>query len=91
MERRSGKRLRNTRTFEPRKRRRAQVGVGKVVKAGQRVDANDLKWREIEIPEGFEDAEGFLGLEEIDDVAIHHRPDDGTVEFLQGTKCNLDP
>jgi ATP-dependent RNA helicase DDX24/MAK5 len=34
------------------------------------VSANDLPWREVTPPQRLDDAEGFLGLEEIDDVEI---------------------
>lgn len=32
--------------------------------------ANELSWREVTPPERLDDAEGFLGLEEIDDVEV---------------------
>ncbi len=32
--------------------------------------ANELVWREVTPPERLDDAEGFLGLEEIDDVEV---------------------
>jgi ATP-dependent RNA helicase DDX24/MAK5 len=32
--------------------------------------ANELSWREVTPPERLDDAEGFLGLEEIDDIEV---------------------
>ena len=34
------------------------------------VEAGDLKWQTVTLPERLEDAEGFYGLEEIDDVEV---------------------
>lgn len=34
------------------------------------VSANELAWREVTPPERLDNAEGFLGLEEIDDVEV---------------------
>ncbi|KAK7959801.1 ATP-dependent RNA helicase MAK5 [Apiospora aurea] len=42
--------------------------------------ADALKWKEAELPDMLNDAEGFFGLEEIDDVEVIKRPDN-TVEF----------
>ena len=36
----------------------------------ERLSANELSWREVTPPERLDDAEGFLGLEEIDDVEV---------------------
>lgn len=38
--------------------------------AGSIVAADELKWREVALPDRLDDAEGFLGLEEIDDVEV---------------------
>ena len=45
------------------------------------LSASKLAWREITPPERLDDAEGFLGLEEIDDVEI--------VKDLQGNKTRF--
>ena len=42
----------------------ATTGLKKVVA----LDA--MPWNEVEIPEMFEDAEGFFGLEEVDDIEV---------------------
>ena len=45
------------------------------------LSANELPWKEITPPERLDDAEGFLGLEEIDDVDI--------VRDLQGNQTRF--
>ncbi|KAK8096851.1 ATP-dependent RNA helicase [Apiospora kogelbergensis] len=53
----------------------------KPVKRANRLFAADsLKWKEADLPDMFGDAEGFFGLEEIDDVEVIKRPDN-SVEF----------
>ncbi|KAK8062648.1 ATP-dependent RNA helicase MAK5 [Apiospora hydei] len=42
--------------------------------------ADALKWKAAELPDMLNDAEGFFGLEEIDDVEVIKRPDN-SVEF----------
>ena len=38
--------------------------------AGALVGIDDLAWKEVSLPARLEDAEGFFGLEEIDDVEV---------------------
>ena len=52
--------------------------------AGEVVSVDHLAWREIEVPERLEDAEGFFGLEEIDDVEVRRDGGDGHVEYFKG-------
>ncbi|KAK4232448.1 putative ATP-dependent RNA helicase mak-5 [Podospora fimiseda] len=47
------------------KRQKVTSGAGKKV-----VSVNQLKWKKVEVPEMFDDAEGFYGLEEIEGVDI---------------------
>jgi ATP-dependent RNA helicase DDX24/MAK5 len=44
------------------------------------VALNRLPWNEVKVPEMFEDAEGFFGLEEVDDVEVVR--DGNTVKFV---------
>ncbi|KAI1326545.1 DEAD/DEAH box helicase [Xylariaceae sp. FL0255] len=53
---------------KPKKRTRKTVGV------------NSLQWSKAKLPDMFNDAEGFYGLEEVDDVEVI-RKSDNTVEF----------
>ncbi|KAI0113342.1 ATP-dependent RNA helicase MAK5 [Daldinia grandis] len=49
-------------------------------KAKKRITADSLRWRKAKLPDMFNDAEGFYGLEEVDDVEVF-RKGDNTVEF----------
>jgi ATP-dependent RNA helicase DDX24/MAK5 len=46
----------------------------------RRVAVDALPWNEVQMPEMFDDAEGFYGLEEVDGVEIIR--DGGTVQFV---------
>lgn len=49
--------------------------------AGKRVTSvNSLSWKSVEVPEMFDDAEGFYGLEEVEGVEIVR--DGNTVKFV---------
>ena len=49
----------------------------------QPVSLDTLPWQEVPFPEsGFEDAEGFFGLEEISDVEVVKNPKLGIVEYM---------
>ncbi|KAI2626909.1 DEAD-domain-containing protein [Hypomontagnella submonticulosa] len=52
----------------------------RTAKPKQRISADSLRWRKAKLPDMFNDAEGFYGLEEIDDVEVI-RKDNNTVEF----------
>ena len=51
------------------KRRRVERTVRADAKL-RKVSLDALKWKEVELPEMFNDAEGFYGLEEVDDVEV---------------------
>ncbi len=44
------------------------------------VSADALQWRSVEVPEMFDDAEGFFGLEEVEGVDVVR--DGNTVQFV---------
>jgi hypothetical protein len=46
------------------------------------VAADSLRWRSANLPDMFDDAEGFYGLEEVDDVEVI-RHADNTLEFVR--------
>ena len=55
----------------------------------QPVSLDTLPWQEVPVPgNGFEDAEGFFGLEEISDVEVVKDPKLGKVEYRV---CQLPP
>lgn len=66
----------------PDKKRKTHTTASKVnnKKARRAVGVNSLKWRKATLPEMTNDAEGFFGLEEIDDVEVI-RHEDNTIEF----------
>ena len=45
------------------------------------VSIDDLNWKEVDMPDRMEDAEGFFGLEEIDGVDIVRQDGVGEVQF----------
>lgn len=51
------------------------------------VSVNDLAWKSVPLPDRLDDAEGFFGLEEIDDVEIV-RPE-GAGKIMFKVRCTL--
>lgn len=73
------------------KRQRVEDAAGKAAKAPPKkvkVIADALPWNEVEMPEMFDDAEGFFGLEEIDDVEVIR--EGGNVHFLSAKAQQAD-
>lgn len=64
------------------KRLKPQQSNTKVSKKKRFMSGDSLKWREAKLPDMFDDAEGFFGLEEVDDVEVI-RKDNNTVEFVR--------
>jgi len=63
------------------KRRKLQSAKQhKVSKPKRPVDVDALPWRSVDVPEMFDDAEGFFGLEEIEGVDVVRNG--GTVQFV---------
>lgn len=54
----------------PRKRSKDSTKQGATVKRGPAVRGDQLKWKPISISQHLDDAEGFYGLEEIEDVEV---------------------
>ncbi len=78
------KRPRNDSNFGSRKRPKLDQGIaGPSHNLGtQPVSLDTLPWQEVAFPEsGFEDAEGFFGLEEISDVEVVKDQKLGKVEY----------
>jgi ATP-dependent RNA helicase DDX24/MAK5 len=59
------------------KRRKTQVGDSKPKRP---VSVDALSWKTVDVPEMFDDAEGFYGLEVVEGVDIVNK--DGTVQFV---------
>ncbi|KAK7744437.1 ATP-dependent RNA helicase [Diatrype stigma] len=62
------------------KRLKPQESNTKISKKKRFMSGDSLNWREAQLPDMFDDAEGFFGLEEVDDVEVI-RKDNNTVEF----------
>ncbi len=45
------------------------------------VSLDALNWKEAVLPDRLDDAEGFLGLEEVDDVEVIRKSDSGKIEY----------
>jgi ATP-dependent RNA helicase DDX24/MAK5 len=60
------------------KRRKVQNNVAN---ANSLVTDENLQWREVAVPQRLGDAEGFSGLEEIDDVEVIKDKDRNRVQF----------
>ncbi|ORY58395.1 P-loop containing nucleoside triphosphate hydrolase protein [Pseudomassariella vexata] len=54
----------------PAKKQKTRAAVKKPTKAKRSVTADKLQWRSATLPDMFNDAEGFFGLEEVDDVEV---------------------
>lgn len=48
------------------------------------VALDSLPWNEVQLPDRLEDAEGFFGLEEVEDVDIVKDPTTGSLEYRVG-------
>ena len=82
-----GKRSRVEKSQASRKKHRtnnAPAKPRKALTAGQFVPPDKLQWKEVELPDQLEDAEGFFGLEEIDDVEVVRNEKDVTVQYRVG-------
>ena len=64
----------------PTKKPKSQHSNGKISKRRRPVAIDSLRWRKAKLPDMFDDAEGFFGLEEIDDVEVI-RKDNNIVQF----------
>ena len=77
-----------TTTQNSRKRARIQAPNTKSKKLpsphARPISLDQLAWKEVALPDRFEDAEGFFGLEEIEDVEVVRDPGSGKVQYLVG-------
>lgn len=48
---------------------------------GKAVAIEHLAWKEVSLPDRLEDAEGFFGLEEVEDIQIVRDPQSGNVVY----------
>lgn len=86
-----GKRLRTDLTERSCKRQKSDVTASKkqARPSAEAVSLDQLAWKEVTIPDRFEDAEGFFGLEEIDDVQIVRDAGNGKVQYRVGKEIYI--
>lgn len=83
------KRGREAKPQKSNKRQRVEPGCARAKQAGVEVTSLDnLAWKEVALPDRLEDAEGFFGLEEIEDVAVVRDDESGRVEYRVGKESN---
>lgn len=69
------------------KRKQAPAKSSKSSKPKRVVDANSLAWKPVDLPEMFNDAEGFFGLEEISGVDVVRNGN--VVKFVSHSLCDF--
>src|SRR6266536_159239 len=83
------KRARPVPNSSQRSKKRQTIESKKDVKVEKRIVAADaLPWNEVEMPDMFEDAEGFYGLEEVEGVEVVR--EGNTVKFVSATAQTAD-
>lgn len=79
----TGKRSRENTLEVPKKRQRVEAILR--TKSKLTINALDsLRWKQVTLPDRLEDAEGFFGLEEIDDVDVVRDTQSGKIELRVG-------
>ena len=79
------KRSREEKPQKSKKRQRVELANGNAQPAGGKITSlDDLAWKEVVLPDRLEDAEGFFGLEEIEDVDVVRDAESGRVEYRVG-------
>jgi ATP-dependent RNA helicase DDX24/MAK5 len=74
------KRSRPVPTSSQRSKKRQKTGSAPDAVQKRPVALDALPWNEVEMPDMFEDAEGFFGLEEVEGVDVVR--EGGTVKFV---------
>lgn len=70
----------------PQKRRKTQQP--QQIKSKRPVAVDKLRWKTVEVPEMFDDAEGFYGLEEVEGVEVVRQGD--TISFVAAATAQTD-
>ena len=74
----------------PKKRQRVGSGSAGAWQAGnQIISLDDLAWKEVALPDRLEDAEGFFGLEEVENVEVLRDEQSGKFEYKVGKVTGL--
>ena len=82
----SSKRTKDYAAQTSRKRQRVDIRSAGIRKKNHlnSLPPDSLSWKEAALTDRLEDAEGFFGLEEIDDVEVLRNASSGTIEFRVG-------
>ncbi|KAL7622141.1 ATP-dependent RNA helicase [Parahypoxylon ruwenzoriense] len=78
--RKAGNQVANAPAKKKTKSHQSTLRSSRKTKAKKPINTNSLRWRKAKLPDMFNDAEGFYGLEEVDDVEVI-RNSDNTIEF----------
>lgn len=81
------KRSREHCSLRSKKRQRIEAIQG--TKSSAPIALHALNWKEVTLPDRLEDAEGFFGLEEIEDVEVVRDGQSGKLEFRVGEVSRL--
>ena len=81
------KRSRDHFVLRSKKRQRIEAIPG--TKSSTPIALHALNWKEVTLPDRLEDAEGFFGLEEIEDVEVVRDAQSGKIEFRVGEVSHL--
>lgn len=72
-------------TFQrSKKRQRVGEAIGTTKETSTTVTLDSLPWNEVPLPDRLEDAEGFFGLEEVENVEVAKDPSSGQVAYRVG-------
>lgn len=84
----AGKRQRGVKSQDSRKRQKVETHNSAIAAPNGKTPLHHLPWNEVAFPETFEDAEGFLGLDEVDGVEVVRHSESGEIEFVVGCWAN---
>ena len=73
----------------PRFRKRQRIEATPGSKSSTATALHALNWKVVSLPDRLEDAEGFFGLEEIEDVEVVRDAQSGKIEFRVGEVSHL--
>ena len=73
----------------PRFKKRQRIEATPGTKSSTPTALHALNWKVVPLPDRLEDAEGFFGLEEIEDVEVVRDAQSGKIEFRVGEVSHL--
>ena len=79
--------LRSNSSHRSKKRRKIEPEKNAKPQKKHLVAVDELPWNEVQMPQMFDDAEGFLGLEEVEGVEVIR--EGGAVQFVRTSETKL--